>query len=201
MNIRLGFVGDVHGNLRALRGLWGLLGRSEVPHVVFLGDYLNKGLHSREVLQELVSFVAAGRATLLAGNHETALLQAMDSSDVAAFLKMGGAATIRSYVGERVGPDVLGEFRARLPVEHLEALRQMPLVYETDDLVAQHLPPRGRSAKFAITAHTPVGALPRVDSRSARLDTGCGRDGGRLTAFFWPSRHYIQVGADGVQIH
>lgn len=45
--------------------------------------------------------------------------------------------TIRSCVGARVGPDVLKDFRASLPSEHLDALQHMPGTYELDDLVAQ----------------------------------------------------------------
>lgn len=196
----LAFVGDVHGNVRALRGLWDALVRLEVPHTVFLGDYINKGPRSADVLQELVSHADAGHATLLAGNHEVALLDALDREDLSAFLKMGGATTIRSYLGAPVGPDVLGEFRATLPRRHLDALRLMPLGYETDEVVAQHIPPRSSTRKFRISAHVPVGDRPRVERRSAQLDTGCGTDPGRLTALLWPRLDYVQVDANGVVV-
>jgi hypothetical protein len=196
----LAFVGDVHGNLPALQGLWGALVRRDGPHVIFLGDYINKGARSAEVLHVLISHSEAGRATLLAGNHETALLDALDRADLGAFLKMGGAMTIRSYVGGRVGPDVLGEFTTKLPSEHLNALRRMPLSYETDNLIAQHAPPWSSTHKFRISAHVPVGDLPRVGRRSAQLDTGCSTDSGRLTALLWPSLVYIQVDAHGVVV-
>ena len=200
MNIELAFVGDIHGNLRALQGLWDTLIRCDVPHVIFLGDYINKGAQSADVLQELVSHAEAGHATLLAGNHETALLNALDGQDLSGFLKMGGAATIRSYVGGRVGPDVLGKFLTSLPPEHLEALRRMPPIYETEDLVAQHIAGRSTTAKFRISAHVPVGDLPRIGHRSAQLDTGCGTVSGRLTALLWPALDYIQVDNHGAVV-
>ena len=198
MRTELAFVGDVHGNLPAIQGLWDALVRRDVPHVIFLGDYINKGARSADVLHELISHAEAGRATLLAGNHETALLDALDREDLSAFLKMGGAMTIRSYVGRRVRPDVLSEFTTNLPREHLEALRRMPLTYETDDLVAQHIPPTSSTRRFRISAHVHVGDLPRVERLSAHLDTGCGTDSGRLTALLWPTLDYIQVNAHGV---
>lgn len=198
MSTELAFVGDVHGNLPALQGLWDALVRRDVPHVIFLGDYINKGARSADVLQELISHAEAGRATLLAGNHETALLDALDRADLSAFLKMGGAMTIRSYVGGRVGPDVLGEFTAKLPREHLKAIRRMPPTYETSDLVAQHVSPRSSTRKFRISAHAPVGDLPRIGRRSAQLDTGCGTESGRLTALLWPTLEYVQVDPHGV---
>lgn len=200
MNIKLAFVGDVHGNLRALRGLWSVLSRRDVPHVVFLGDYINKGERSAEVLQELISHAETGRATLLAGNHESALLDALDRQDLSGFLKMGGAMTIRSYVGGRVGADVLGNFVSSLPPAHVEALRGMPTAYETEDLVAQHEPPRSPTPKFCVSAHVPVGNLPRIGHRSAQLDTGCGNRSGRLTALLWPALNHVQVDSNGAVI-
>lgn len=197
MSIQLALVGDVHGNLRALRGLWGVLDDGGVPHAVFLGDYINKGEQSADVLQDLISHAEAGHATLLAGNHEAALLDALDRQDLSGFLKMGGAMTIRSYVAGRVGPDVLGEFVASLPLAHVEALRRMRTTYETNDLLAQHEPLKSPTRKFQVSAHMPTGELPRIGLRSAQLDTGCGSDSGRLTALLWPTLQYVQVDSKG----
>lgn len=197
MKDELAFVGDVHGNLLALRGIMEALAKRGAPHAVFLGDYVNKGAESAEVVQELLSHSRAGQATLLLGNHETALLQAFDTSDLAPFLKMGGAMTIRSYVGERVGPDVLHDLRAHFPVEHLYALRRMPEAYESHDVIARHAPRGAPTPKFQISAHVPVGTLPKIGRYSAELDTGCGSGRGRLTALLWPSLDYVQVNARG----
>ncbi|MBQ0901312.1 metallophosphoesterase [Micromonospora sp. U21] len=197
MNVEVAFVGDVHGNVDALRGLCDLLSSRGGPHMVFLGDYINKGPDSAAVMRELLEQSRTGRATLLAGNHESVLLEAFKTEDLAAFLKMGGAMTIRSYVNGRVGADVLRDFRARFPSEHLEALRSMPQTYETDDLIAQHMPPLASADKFRISGHLPVGELARVGHNSAQLDTGCGDESGRLSALLWPSRDVVQVDARG----
>lgn len=197
MSAEIAFVGDVHGNLSALRGLRDVLAARGRPHAVFLGDYLNKGAQSAEVLQELLSYSRERRTTLLRGNHEEALLDALDTGELTAFLKMGGAMTIRSYVGAKVGPDVLRDFRARFPSEHLDAIRSMPETYESDDFVAQHIPPTAATPKFRISAHVPVGMLPRIGRHSAQLDTGCGAESGRLTALLWPSLDFVQVDARG----
>ena len=196
-NNKLAFVGDVHGNLHALQGLWDALSALRVPHVVFLGDYINKGADSAAVLAELVILSQTGRVTLLAGNHEIALIDALDRGDLGGFLKMGGAATIRSYIRGDVGPDVLAEFSKELPPSHLELLQGLSPSYETDDLIAQHLPVEGAGARFSFSAHAPVGHAPRIGRRSAQLDTGCGSGSGRLTAALWPSLEYVQVDADG----
>jgi serine/threonine protein phosphatase 1 len=193
----IAFVGDVHGNLSALRGLRDVLAAHGGPHTVFLGDYINKGAQSAEVLEEVLTYSGAGRVTLLRGNHEEALLDAMKTDDLTVFLKMGGAMTIRSYVGGKVGPDVLSDFRATFPREHLDAIRRMPETYESADVIAQHVPSAAPTPKFRVSAHVPVGKLPRIGRKSAQLDTGCGVDSGRLTALLWPDLDYIQVDADG----
>lgn len=202
MNEQLAFVGDVHGNIDALHGILNALAELGHPHAIFLGDYLNKGPHPAAVLAELLARQQAGEVSLLAGNHETALLAALDTGDLAPFLKMGGATTIRSYVLRPVLPDVLGDFRAHLPLKHVEALRAMPLVWESENLVAQHAPFEMTASKFRISAHVPVGILPRITGNSAQLDTGIGNQdkAGRLTALLWPSRGFVQVDASGGQI-
>lgn len=200
MNPEIAFVGDVHGNLEALQGIVNRL-RHEVGHVVFLGDYLNKGEHSAHVMRELIRLSDSGFATLLRGNHETAMLAALDSADLVAFLKMGGAMTIRSYAHGIVGPDVMAEFRESLPAEHIEAIRKMPEIYETDELVATHSPLDDSEKRFRISAHVPMGELPRIGKRAAQLDTGCGASGtGRLTALYWPTLGFIQVDSSGTPI-
>lgn len=197
MSAEIAFVGDIHGNLSALRGLCGVLAARGGPHAVFLGDYINKGAQSAEVMEELLAYSGSGRATLLKGNHEAALLDALDTGDLTAFLKMGGAMTIRSYVGAKVGADVLSDFRARFPREHLDGIRRMPESYESNDFIAQHIAPSASTSKFRVSAHVAVGNLPRIGPNSAELDTGCGSDDGRLTALLWPSLAYVQVDARG----
>lgn len=102
MIIETAFVGDIHGNLPALNGIRRALADRGVAHAVFLGDYIDKGPYSADVLRQLISLADEGRATLLAGNHERVLLQALDSGNLAPFLKIGGAATILSYVAHPI---------------------------------------------------------------------------------------------------
>ena len=200
MTAEIAFVGDVHGNVSALRRLCHILTERGRLHAVFLGDYINKGAESAGVMLELFAYSQGGRATLLRGNHETALLEALETGNLAAFLKMGGAMTIRSYVGGHVGPDVLLDFRAHFPIAHLDAIRGMTETYELADVIAQHNPPSRSTGKFQISAHVPVGKLPRVGRHSAELDTGCGTPGGRLTALLWPSLNCVQVDAHGAVV-
>lgn len=192
------FVGDIHGNIAALRGILELLDQIDgIDRIVFLGDYINKGKNSVAVVQTLLEKSTGERITVLRGNHETEMLKALETGDLASFLKMGGASTIRSYVKRDVGPDVISDFRARVPTEHINFLRSMPQVYETQYVVASHYPAATDKTRFQISAHIPVGNLPKVGVNFAHIDTGCGSPEGRLTAFAWPGLDYVQVDSDG----
>lgn len=201
MTVPTAFVGDIHGNFDALLGIWSELRSREIAHTVFLGDYINKGQESSRVLEFLLGLVESDAATMLAGNHENALVTAFETKDLRAFLKMGGAATIRSYVRGPVSADVLSDFAANFPHEQLMAIRSLPTSFETSEILAQHTrPSRHPTGKYSISAHSPIGKTPRINSQEARLDTGCGEDGGRLTALIWPTLDYIQVNNDGTPV-
>lgn len=201
MSDNLAFVGDIHGNADALIGLWNLLGRVGHPHTVFLGDYVNRGPKVRDTLEFLFELQKMGAATLLAGNHEKALVDAVETGEMRAFLKMGGATTVRSFVGGPVGHDALADFRSALPHAYLQLLRSMPDTYETRQLRAQHMPTKRWHSKYLISAHVYAGLTPSIKWRSAQIDTGCGPDeAGRLTALLWPSKEVIQVNFQGLPV-
>ena len=60
-------VPDLHGRADLLRGV---LAHSPDAHLVCLGDAIDRGPRSMETVQLLMELHAAGRATLLMGNHE-----------------------------------------------------------------------------------------------------------------------------------
>ncbi len=168
-----------------------------ISHTVFLGDYLNKGPESAQVIEHLIAVSQDSSVIPLRGNHEWAFLDALETNNLAPFLKMGGAAAIRSYVGGNVGPDVAAELRAHVPLKHIEFLRRMPVLFQNGDVVASHKPLIDHDSRYHVSAHIPVGPVPVIRSDSAYIDTGCGTEAGRLTALLWPSLAYIQVDAAG----
>lgn len=197
MKQRLAFVGDIHGNIHALHTIWRELEQLNLDRVVFLGDYINKGYHSSEVVSALVEIESQGNATLLRGNHETAFLDAVEKNAMGPFLKMGGALTVRSYVGGAVKPRVWEELRDAVPQNHVELIRRMPDEITLNGVQARHEPWSRTGASYAISAHRYIGKEPKISSFSAQIDTGCGDSGGRLTALLWPSRRFFQADEDG----
>ncbi|XP_076473030.1 bis(5'-nucleosyl)-tetraphosphatase PrpE [asymmetrical]-like [Babylonia areolata] len=69
-------VGDVHGCFEELCFLLQLAsGRRKNPFVIFVGDTINKGPRSLDVLQLVRQMVKHGQAACVRGNHEEAVLR------------------------------------------------------------------------------------------------------------------------------
>jgi diadenosine tetraphosphatase ApaH/serine/threonine PP2A family protein phosphatase len=104
---RIYAIGDVHGRLDLLRRLITQLGadantpRKCSARIVFLGDLIDRGPHSREVLEFVRRMHSKNpdRVTLLCGNHEDMMLASANGHAAAQklWLANGGDATLRSY--------------------------------------------------------------------------------------------------------
>lgn len=137
-NLRVYAIGDVHGCLSELDHLLDMIAaetlRSSVPaHVVFLGDYVDRGPDSAGVVERLRRGPLPGsRHSFLLGNHEEAMLQVWDGhSEVAAgWLRFGGVQTLESYGLSRaeifkLGLDLPKRMREVIPPAHVDFLRSM----------------------------------------------------------------------------
>jgi serine/threonine protein phosphatase 1 len=214
-------VGDVHGDAERLKELLRQTAAKQ-RRIVFVGDYVNRGPASRDVLETLVEARRAmgEHIVLLAGNHEVALLYYLDTGDFVSFARHGGGATVRSYVGTAHG-DVHGQLQRALPAAHEDLLRNgLVLYYENESVFISHAgfdpsKPDDRSVASMTLGHpelfTPVGraAQPRplivcghYVQRDQRpfdvsglicLDTGCGTLGGPLNALLLPERKFVVV--------
>lgn len=66
-------VGDIHGNMKALDFILGERDRIGCKNILFLGDYVDRGIQGTEVLLKLFQMKIEDQAHvfLLRGNHET----------------------------------------------------------------------------------------------------------------------------------
>ncbi len=151
---RVYVVGDIHGCADLLEKLHGQIledakafvsGRTVV---VYLGDYVDRGLQSRAVIDLLLDAPLAGfEAVHLKGNHEQLLLQfRADASIGLDWLSNGGGATLYSYKVGRTGTwssdeglrRLQADFRANLPERHLQFFRSLGLSHVEGDYLFVH---------------------------------------------------------------
>ena len=202
MKHTVAIIGDVHGNLTALEEIvYAAKRRAEV--IVFVGDYINRGPRSADVIGFLVDLAASPvRATFLRGNHERAFLRYLDGGLIADFLRIGGAATLRSY-SLADGSSGCTDFRKSVPAAHIQFLRDLRDNFWAGELLVTHSPTDplpldlvdAASPIFRVAGHLPQpGYRPRVSNNLALIDTGCGTwCDGPLTCFFWPTGDWIQA--------
>ena len=190
------FIGDIHGCVDEFRSV-SRRALQEADHVVFLGDYVDRGPDSRSVVEALVQLQgdSPNRTTFLRGNHDAAFLGILDDDDgLESFLRMGGAKTVRSYL-EPPYQDALSRLRAAVPQAHRQFLESLGTVYDGTDVIAVHDPKDAPTdGRFVIAGHATQSSLvPLVSEKMALIDTGCGtRLGGRLTCFLWPTQRWWQ---------
>lgn len=117
---RLYCVGDIHGRHDLLvevldRIKLDVNGFSGRVVIVFLGDFIDRGMHSREVIEILLnSSWPSVEYVYLRGNHEQTFLAFLQEESVGrSWLSFGGQATLASY----------GVHLAKIPTKREEFLR------------------------------------------------------------------------------
>jgi serine/threonine protein phosphatase 1 len=197
---RLIAIGDIHGCSAALEALLDLIQPQADDTIVTLGDYVDRGIDGRGVLDQLLTLNRQCQLIPLFGNHEEMMLNAARSRTAFDFwMHCGGQATLDSY-GD------CGRL-TQIPQAHLDFLESCRNYFETEDFFFVHgnyeaelrleeqppvvarwfalderMPVAHYSGKTAIVGHT-----PQLDGRILDLgylkclDTGCGH-GGWLTA-------------------
>jgi serine/threonine protein phosphatase 1 len=98
-------VGDIHGcadlamEMQSLILAHAIDGRADSITVVWLGDYIDRGPCSREVIDRLIDFARGPcRSVFLMGNHEDAMLRFLaDPASGPQWCGFGGLETLASY--------------------------------------------------------------------------------------------------------
>lgn len=146
-------VGDVHGCLDELLALEDAIVRdaATLPGrklVIMLGDYVDRGPASAQVLDHLAAHPPIGVERIcLAGNHELAMLDYLEGrSSLTAWLRMGAERTLQSYgIDHRRLIEIFRDegqvddaIRRSIPPAHFALLRSMPVLVETARYIFVH---------------------------------------------------------------
>jgi serine/threonine protein phosphatase 1 len=131
-------IGDIHGERGKLDALLDKLPLRPDDHLVFLGDYVDRGADSHGVVERLIEVEREVSCVFLMGNHESMFLDFLGWEGPAyfggdAFLQNGGDRTLESYgYFDARDPDPKG---FQLPPTHEAFLRRLrPYHLEADYL-------------------------------------------------------------------
>lgn len=210
-DLRIYAIGDIHGRADLLSEILDGIAADErrLPKIaetrlVFLGDYVDRGPASRQVIDILETGLPSGcRPIYLKGNHEDMLLKALISpAGQEIWLANGGEATLRSYgihrhhvpsseVIEAFGPhrrffdgltlthevgDYLFVHAGVRPGVALGSQRPNDLMWIRHDFLGHN----GDLGRIVVHGHTPTSS-PEVRPNRIGIDTGAWMTGA-LTA-------------------
>ncbi|SEQ17487.1 metallophosphoesterase family protein [Thalassovita taeanensis] len=147
-------IGDIHGQIDMLNAAIALIqddGGADA-NIVFLGDLVDRGPGSREVIDLLQQGQSAGRPwTVLSGNHDRMFADFLSSGriDHPRILsgiswenpRLGGLETLASYGVNAIDMPVEHLWAAAqeaVPARHLAFLNNLPTYHEVEDLLFVH---------------------------------------------------------------
>lgn len=139
MKERILAVGDIHGCYTKLISLMKRVKiNPEKDKLVFLGDYIDRGDQSKEVVEYLIHLKKEmPSAVFLLGNHEQMLLEYLSRENINSFLINGGKKTLDSYFGDG-GLSSYQDPKIIFPPEHLEFFNSLFPYYEWKDYIFVH---------------------------------------------------------------
>ncbi|WP_353534795.1 metallophosphoesterase family protein [Cognatishimia sp. WU-CL00825] len=203
-------IGDIHGHLDQLETALGRIHSDGGPdaEIVFLGDYIDRGPSSAQVLDLLIQAQAKNRPwTMLKGNHDAYLPLFLNDGNAFGSRGrpgtpwfdpiLGGDTTMASYglrVQNRAPQDILAEARAAVPQAHIDFIENLPVFHQTDHLAFAHA---------GIRPGIPFEAQTEIDLTWIRKEfLEDPRDHGKLiihghTARPYPEHHGNRVNLDG----
>ena len=210
----LAIVGDIHGDLYRLQLALADL-RVAGRRMIFVGDYINRGPASREVVELLAQAQQHNPDWIfLEGNHE-AMLRGLRKQETSAslFVRAGGGATVLSYVSQ--GDASIDAMLATIPDSHWQFFENLSLYWKSPELIVAHagIPrspsPWGRedvlfggnewlfdgadspAVRVAFGHYVQRDGQPFITDNVACVDTGCG-SGGPLTVLLFPEWKCVQ---------
>ncbi len=153
--LRIYAIGDIHGRVDLLKSLHKKISedaKNADPDTrkiaIYLGDYVDRGDHSKEVLDLLIDEPLEGfESVFLKGNHEEMLCHFVEDASVGlVWLAYGGDACIYSYKvpapnGTSKPEEVVKiqrSLQSVIPDSHMEFLNNLMLSYEVGDYYFVH---------------------------------------------------------------
>lgn len=208
-------IGDIHGCLDQLEDLVARIDPKSDDLVVFLGDYIDRGPESAEVVDFLMELAREVPCVFLRGNHEHMFLEYLEfGANKTLYFANGGMKTIESYLGRGESSTSNLEAARALSEGHRDFYAGLKWYYEDQQYIYVHagirpgIPMSKQELmdlvwirdefifsstgmeKKVIFGHTPF-ARPFIKDDKIGIDTGAVY-GGVLTAVQLPEEVFIQ---------
>ena len=154
---RIYAIGDVHGRVDLINRMLQMVARDiaaqtddRKPMIVFLGDYIDRGDNSKDVLDVLIGVkddLPSDSLHYLMGNHEAAILSFLqDPANKAEWLRFGGLQTLLSYgvSPPKSNPEaadlvaVADSLRAAMGQQHINFLASLEGKFRSGDVLFVH---------------------------------------------------------------
>lgn len=185
---RLIGISDVHGEYDKLCAVLDKINPDKDDTIVFMGDYIDRGKKSREVVDKLISMQDVCKCVYLIGSHEYAMLHA-ETDDYYNYLfwNYGGDATVESYGSFQNIMNIHGDFFNSLKPYHIidnymfiHAGIRIGVPLDDQDLTdmvyirTEFYNKKHNLPYKIIFGHTEFDK-PRVQDDKICIDTGCGK--------------------------
>ncbi len=208
-------IADIHGCEQALEKLLDKIKSAfeKEDKIIFLGDYIDRGPASRQVVEKIISLKRQSPHILtLMGNHEQMLLDFLAGQNQDAYLQYGGLQTLQNYNWEAGTRDY------HIPTTHIHFFKELLPYWEDDNYIYVHagLQPgvhlsrqntnwllwsrdtdnnketdRGKTIIYGHTTHT----KPLITPYKIGIDTGAVY-GGKLTCLILPDLEFVSVASE-----
>ncbi|WP_211747907.1 metallophosphoesterase family protein [Paenibacillus sp. Marseille-Q4541] len=128
--------------------------------LILLGDYVDRGIKSRQVVEQVKSLREEHGVIALKGNHDQMFVDAMLKGEDELWLNNGAYQTVESYCGfdffeEQFEWDTYEKAKAFILKHyehHIEFLDSLPYYHETDNYIFAHA---GINPFYSTWEHTP----------------------------------------------
>ncbi len=117
-------IGDIHGCGISLDRLLAAIEVKPADKIITLGDYVDRGMGSSQVIATLIDLIPKCHFVPLIGNHEIMMFKGLQNggSDLEFWMMHGGQATVASYGGQL----------QNIPQDHLTFLSHCLRFHETE---------------------------------------------------------------------
>lgn len=155
--MRINIIGDIAGRYDELMLL--LAKMPEADLILSVGDMVDRGPKSRQVIEWFMEQQKLGKAEAIYGNHEDLFVNGVTNNDLRDWVNNGGGMTALSYIeafkdiqtvqeliqaaqekGYRSFQDMMRD--TKVPQEVIDWLKVRPMYFQTDDLFVSHAPVR-----------------------------------------------------------